>query len=120
MTRQTGLLDVLWSCVVPAAGQPVNGSGIVDAQFDLSVGQTMTLEVSSTPDVIPPFFDLRVQVYAPASITAVFTDNDADVLIEAAGAMGIIRDGFERCTARGETRSADSRSTCFVGQGYFL
>jgi N-acetylneuraminic acid mutarotase len=96
MSRQLGLLDVLWSCVAPAACRPVNGSGAVDAQFDLAVGQTLSLEMSGTLDASQPFVDLLVQVHAPAGIVAVFADDDYDTFIEQAGQAGLFKDGFER------------------------
>jgi hypothetical protein len=96
MTRQVGLLDALWSCDAPAVCRPVNGSGVVDAEFDLAVGPTLTLETTATVDVGLPFVDLLVRVLPPVGVMAVFTDDDHDALIEPAGPEGIFKDRFDR------------------------
>ncbi len=96
MTRQVGLLDALWSCDAPAVCRPVNGSGVVDAEFDVAVGPTLTLEMTATVDVGRPFVDLLVRVFPPVGDMAVFTDDDHDALIEPAGPEGIFKDRFDR------------------------
>ena len=96
MTRQIGLTDALWTCLAPSTCLPGNGSDKVDTRFDLAAGQTVALvEVSGTADATQTFVELWVRVSAPAGTTAVFTDDDKDVLIEPTGTTGVFKDGLE-------------------------
>ena len=86
---------MVWECLV-AGGScvPVNGTDLVNTQFDLSVGSTAQIELSGAIDPGAGFVELQAQATV-AGLTVFNPDDDLAVLNERSGPEEIFADSFE-------------------------
>mgnify|MGYP001182124004 CR=1 FL=1 len=73
---------------------PVNGTDLVNTQFDLSVGSTAQIELSGAIDPGAGFVELQAQATV-AGLTVFNPDDDLALLNERSGPEEIFADSFE-------------------------
>lgn len=90
-----GLLGVLWTRDLPLqACEPPAGTEAVDTRFDLGIGESATVDLSSQLDPVANFVEIRARVLPGPGMTSLTPDDDEQRLVEGIG-DGVFRDGFE-------------------------
>ena len=93
-----GLNALTWTCsgVCSAA----SGSGNPSLVVDLAAGAQTEVLLQGSVDAALPFLSLEATISAPAGAPVLNPADDRATLVEAAGAAGLLRDGFESALPR--------------------